>query len=400
MNIVFFILFVSSKEGFYSFKLSRTITFLSSYGFRENSNFSYIISSSKPVKLNIFLFSHEEFHSSARRYVYRSCNYTNFKITQLNQTTIIPKTNFIWEGHIEEQNIFYPSILLCSPNNTRLTIRYNYSNSISLIDFRNENNSFIYLILSVFNLFLAFLWIINTFIKSNFSIPLQQLLAFVPIVKALSNSFNSYEWEKSKYKSELCLPEKVISFIFTTFSHILFMSSLSLCFSGWCVFRNDVKLSEIANCFLSSSLIVFVLNFEEIFNDSFFTEFLRIFGIFWYIKINLEYFYAAVMLTGFNYERDNMNNRIKLVQNFSSIAFIVIVFFLLVKYCAYYVGMMPIVVETIGDTCILILESVEFYFFFLRESYNGNTTVSLTQSPFYIVDPQRRHFVFFHHDDQ
>ena len=114
--------FAASEIGNYIIKPVSTLLFFSSFGFTNNSNFNFYIHSSRPIKLNMFLLTNNEIRSSVSRYIYKTCYSPKIKITNLNKTSNISSTDFLWDGNIKNKDIYYPILLICSDNFTKLDI--------------------------------------------------------------------------------------------------------------------------------------------------------------------------------------------------------------------------------------------------------------------------------------
>lgn len=401
MLLLIFAPFIYSKKGVYNIKRSEQYRFLTSFGFRNNSNFSYEIKSLNAIKLNLFLLSSEEFQSPMLRNLYKTCNSTNITISQINQTNYIEKKIFKWDGYIENKDVYFPLILLCSKSYSAIEISYKYSNDFSLIDFRNDSNSIVYLIFASINLFLGILWLINVCTKTEFSIPLQQIISFVPFLKAISNSLIASEWEKLKFRDELTTYETVISFIFSSLFYIVFMYSTTLAFSGWCVYRKiQMELIEKVKILMSILLIIFGFNLEKNYQYEFYGILIKIFGIFWYLQINLSYMSITLTIPDSYLFGKKMKLKFKMVQYFCFNFVMALMFEALIGYCAVYIGAVDIIYGSIVEIGIVILEIIDVFYFYLRDEYNGVQIDEEDSLPLLLIEPKRKQLIFLIKDDK
>lgn len=405
MIFLFLSSFAFSEIGNYTIKPTSTLLFFSSFGFTDNSNFSFSIHSTLPAKLNIFLLSNSEIRNSASRHIYKTCHSQKIRISNLNKTFNISRQNFFWSGTVENQDVYFPVILICSENISYLNVLYHYRNKDSLIDFRNVKNSTFYLFFSLANILLGLIWLINTLFKNNFSIPLQQLIVFLPIFKAISNSLTASQWETRKFTDEISQTKKFLSVLFSTLFYISFMYSTTLIFSGWCIFRMNLTLIEKVQIFISSFFVVFGFYFDDFFNGYISSLIPILFisaGFLWYMKINATYLATLVQLSESNIENNRMKSRILLVQHFSVATFIVLIIDVLLQSGIVSFDLWPIVGSSIHEAGMIFLEVVEIYFFFLRDTFAGEIDLTAKQSfyPFLLIEPTRKEIAFVSQENE
>lgn len=399
MIIIVLFSFVAYKIGKYNIKPTSSLLFFSSFGFTADSKFSFSIHSTIPIKLNLFLFSFDELRNTASRHVYKTCTSSKIRVSLLNKTFNVSKNNFLWDGNIKNQNVYYPMILICSDNFSSLDIEYSFSNKNFLVDFRSEKNSSIYLLFTVINLALGLTWIVNNFIKANFSIPLQQIMSFLPILKAISNSLLASEWEMRKFTDDISPYRKIIPVVFSILFYSFYMYVTTLAFSGWCIFRMKFSFFEKAQIFISSFLCVFGFNISSIVDfviSSLVPILFTSAGFLWYMKLNATYLATLIQLTESNIENERMKSRVSMTQNYSVITFALIFGIILIQSTTLSFDLWPIAITIIQESGIALLELVEVYFFLLRDKYVGEVDDSQNEIsvPIMLLEPQKNQIVF------
>lgn len=394
---------VFSEIGNYTLKPSTTLLFFTSFGFTDNSKFTFSIHSSIPIRINIFLLSNYEVRNSVSRHVYKTCYSHRVKISNLNQTFNI-SNNFFWSGTVKNQDVYFPVILICSDNFSILDVSYRFKNKDTLIDFRNEKNSFIYLCFSIINIVLGFFWLVNTYVKTNFSIPLQHIISLLPIFKALSDALLASEWETRKFTDNISRTNKFFSSLFSAMFYIFFMYSTTLVFSGWCIFRMKLGLIENAQIFISSFLVVsgfYINDFIDIYISSLVPILLTSVGFLWYMKLNATYLATLIQLSESHVENERMISRIKLVQHFCVALFSSLILIIILQSGTVSFDFWPIVGTATQEAGLIFFEVVEIYFFFLREKFNGEIDLKSNQKIYavFLTEPNQKEVAFISQDN-
>ncbi|OHS92772.1 hypothetical protein TRFO_12332 [Tritrichomonas foetus] len=397
--MILFLIFTipaGAEKGYIQITPVNRILFLSSFGFTENSNFHFELSSNLPMKINIFLFSPSELHNVTSKQVHASCFNRYNEIALLNKTSNVSKAQYFWNGTITSQNIYYPTLMICSDTFSSFAIRYKFVNSKYLIDFRDENNSIVYFSFCIVNMILGIIWIFNLIRYHEFSIPLNQFVAILPVIKSVSNALIASEWEQKKVTDDFSIKSH-LSFYCSTIFYVLLMSSTTFGFSGWCIYRMDVGIYEKMQVIGSSLFFVTGIMIGTLASDNFTAlapMLLTSVGFLWYMKVNATYLATLVQLVESNIENERMKLRIKLVQKFSGTSFGLICLIMLVQSGAVTLNMWPIAGTIVFESGVVAIEVVEIYFFMLRDQFKGeNEAIATNDTPIVLIEPQKQTFV-------
>ena len=399
-----FCYFSYSKIGKIHFKPKYRFFFLSSFGFDVNGKFKFYINSSAKTKLIISLVSYQEMPYISSRLMQDTCSKQKPKhIAKLNKTFRVEKDIFQWSGKIVNKSVYYPLFVICDIPQFALDIQYNYSNINYFIDYRAELNSQVYFAFSLINMVLAIMWICNTFYYNAFVIPLHQLLAFLPMLKSITDALIALEWEQKRYSEDVSKVQTYLSIAMSTIFYSLIITAICLAVSGWCVFRMAINIKDIASFFGSSACVVSGLMITRISpnTESMAPLLLICFGIFWFMKVCVSYVIFIFLITESDFKNTAIKTRIKTVHNFFEItsAFSFLMLFILSGSVT--LDLWPVISIFVMESGIVILEIIQMYFFFLRDKYEGKQECIDSGTLYLIVDPQQSYTALsFHETDE
>lgn len=400
-----FLSFIFSATGYYNIYPIDRICFLTSFGFTSNSRFSFQLTSKQNIKLALFLFNLAQLRNTTSTEIRKACNNTNKEIIPLNKTFLEPKTFFSWSGQIENKDIYYPIVILCSSYNNNLRIDYQYLNDAFLVDFRSLSFSRMYLIFTAANLCLVVIWILNLLFKPHFSIPIHFLMTLLPMLRALSNSLSAYIWELKKITDDLPKLSSFFSSLSSFLFYLMFSFVTTLSFSGYCVIRTNANINEISQIGLSCLLFVGG-TMMSIHSSYFFNSMMPILltstGFMWYMKINTTYLATLIQLAQSNLQSPRMIDRVRMVSNFTLASFGLIGFSILVISISMTINSWPIAQMSIMESCIFLLECLDAYFFLVRNEYQGEIPQDVDDSltAVYMKDPKTIQLVILTKDKE
>lgn len=374
---------------------------ISSFGFNSNASFHFDIYTDIESRLLLFMMTAETARRTTILDIYQIClpEHEDSFLTEINKTDFSPSTEFEWSSTITKKDIYYPVIVNCISNHTKYNIKYKYFNYKYLIDYRNEKFSLLLLIFSILHIFISLIWLINTTFNKSFYIPIQLIFAILPSIRSLKCIFHAYYWEKRKIMENLPAYINILIIISSGFFFFLFLSTTSLVFSGWGIFKSKCNWSELFEVYISTFALIAGL-FSGINSQS--TKIILIsltmnmFGFLWYMKINTDNFVNFLKILDSSISNDRMLKRTKLIRNFMLSTFICLAATVIIFSCSaseitefFRIGIL--------ESSVLALELVELYFFYLRKEYEGEIETQKEISPlgpFFIESPNKKYLCF------
>lgn len=402
--LIFFLLFSTISEvANDKIYVSQPFAVISSFGFNANASFHFIIHADVVSRLLLFMMTVETARKATVTDVYHIClhNYTKTYLTDINKTDFSPSREFEWSSTITKKDVYYPVIVNCLSNRTQYSIEYKYFNSMYLIDYRNEKFSLLLLIFSALHILVSVIWLLNTAFNQSFYIPIQFIFAILPSIRSIKCISQSYYWEKKKIIENL---PSYISFLINISSGVfffLFLSTTSLVFSGWGVYKSKCNWHELFEVCVSTFILILGL-FCGINSQStkviLISLTMNMAGFIWYMKINTDNFVNFVKILDSSISNDRMLKRIKLVRNFMLSTFICLAATVVVFSCSvtemtefYRIGIL--------ESSILALELIELFYFFLRKEYEGEIDTEKEKElsalyPIYLDCPNKKFLCF------
>ena len=420
-----FFLFLLLYKKTYDVESDSKILVTSSFGFDSGGSFDIKMNLREfnYSKIILFLSNYNRFNQE--RNIFNACNSSsNFKFSDLNFSYISNNKNdiysphqynsnvttgtILWNGTIDDRQIYSLWILNCDGRHTlKFLIDIQFKNKNSYIDYRDELIPQIDFIFSGIHLFLSILWFCNLFLRSEYSIPLHQIISTISLFRVLSLLIDASVWMDKKSTDVLTNSKFITHKSFITIYYTLFFASLSLVLSGYCTFREKLTRYEFFEIFASTILFIGGLNFCD--DDITDLKILLISscsmstGFLWYLKNNFVYFVIFQnLLEQFN-NNDDISKRLNLVKKYSYIS----LFLFSVRFFIS-VALAPLgstVVDSVVNEIFLILcELCQIFFFFLLKLSipNQNDIFDDDKGPFQIInlhDPQTESIVLIHDDE-
>lgn len=242
---------------------------ISDYGFNTNGTFTIWFNA--PNRTGFFIFFLGEEYSTFLKSSYISfnkiCNgsfpddtYYKYNLRENGRNSTITEK-------INNSRILVPFVVNCGHH--QLILKIQCQNSNSYLDYREQPLPFIYSFMSLIYPFISLLWIINSIKYSQFHVKIHSILAFTPILKAISLYFSSRVW----YSRSLHDNCSTLLLFFSEFSFVLAHSLLfiinALAVAGWDTYRERISFDQIMNNSLISCWFFVMLSICRAINYSF-----------------------------------------------------------------------------------------------------------------------------------
>lgn len=397
--MLFLLLFFSfSKRGSSHYESFLSFIVLAPFGFTEGSTFKFDIETQSQSRLILFLINEATARKTSESKVYELC-YSSKNIsfiTPINFTTSQPGRIFTWNGTVTEKNIYYPIFLNCLSNHTKYSVNYSYHNTEYLVDYRNANLSLILLGYGCLNGLLTTAWLLNILFHRSFFIPLQFVLAILPSLRSIKCILEAYLWEQKKITDLIPVWfECFIDFTSALYS-LLFCTSTSLVFSGWCIYRSSYSHEEMLKIVASSGIFILGLYIgihTTTMRAALLSVILNISGFLWFMTINITNFVTFIRLLDTSVSHDRMAKRLNLIRGFIVSTTICVAIGVVIFSSSAAVESPEKTQTIIFESSVIIIEFIELFFFYLRKEYEGEISDHEEQaglSPYVLECPNQK----------
>lgn len=401
--MILFLLFylIFSETGSDEIYVNQPFAVISSFGFLANASFQFLIQTDVESRLLLFMITAESAKKTTVTDIYQIClpKYKDSFVTEINNTNFSSSTLFEWKSAIMKKGVYYPVIVNCLSNHTHYDIKYKYINSKYLIDYRYEKFSLLLLIFSALHIFISFIWLLNTAFNQSFYIPIQFVFAILPSIRSFKCIAQAYYWEKRKIMEDIPAHINLLISITSGVFFFLFLSTTSLVFSGWGVYKSKYNWPELFEVCFSTFILILGL-FSGINSQStkviLISLTMNMAGFLWFMKINTDNFVNFVKILDSSISNNRMLKRINLIRNFMLSTFICLAATVVVFSCSV-AEVTEISRIGILEASIFALEIVELYFFFLRKEYEGEIETEKELSalgPIYLECPNKKFLCF------
>ncbi|OHT03038.1 hypothetical protein TRFO_29651 [Tritrichomonas foetus] len=398
-----FLQLASSYHKVFNVTTTSRVLVTQSFGFEPNGSFNINIELYQTNLSKMYLFLANYNHFGPDRSISRTCKYDNYTFSNLNYTyspnliengnenghengnenrseiyqgqidQMNSPTRINWSGKIPDTQIYSLWVVNCDEFHTlRFQLVLDFKNEFSYIDFRNEKLPYLNIIMAGVNLLLSLFWIGNLYCRREYSVPLQQFMCFLPLIRTFVLIFDAEKWLDLKYLDFTSNVIDIFLRIFVIVFYTLFFSSLSLEISGYCTFRSprDFPLFELFEIFGSS--FFFVLGFElcdEIFTslDYILAAMIMMCGGFlWQLKVDFVYFFILANLVDQFHDDGDVLRRIK-KSKYSGIASLSIFVLGFIFRIGFAPLSSPILDNSVDEVFIVLTEISQLLFFWLKK---------------------------------
>lgn len=377
--ISLFMLLCGCSKRMYNYTSYMLASQLNSFGFNVNGSFDFQVVTSEKTTLLLFLATYKEIKERVLKDITYSslCSNTSLHVSRLNSTFFHNATNISWRGTIDTKDIYYPYVLNCNLNKSMNSIITDFQNPSSHLDFRDEYYSTTNLILTFIYLLLTILWLINIFANPKFGIIIPPLFSFICLIKTIISIEEAGLWLNRKQGIIGYDDNGSILFNFMIILYYTLVLSLpTFLVSGFCVFRDQISLSEYCFTICSSLMLVsglWSLNYVSSFQFALFSMFLTSFGFLCIIRNNADYLILLGHLDETVPESmPRLRSKISILSKFTMIAGTMLFSLILPYSISASFNFWKIVSDVLMELFILLIQIVEMWIFMFRKKYEGS----------------------------
>ena len=356
---------------------SHLFVVLPTFGFLENATFSFDISTAAESRVQAYLVPSDDLtlkKLTSRQFLMVCQNQTNH-VSDLNMTNTSVGTRVHWTGKVRDMSVYYPILVNCVSNRTVYEVSMKFQNPGSLIDFRHEPYPMSYIGTGLLHAVCGLSWIVNIMWFPQFHIPLQYILAVMPVLKAIVNTFQGAFWETRRTTDDWDPRIQSVNLSLRCLYTFIVLTSSALILSGWCTYRDDYGVRERMHIILSAAVLAHGLMYAAS-TESIIVTIISlvwiIVGFMWYAQLSTGYMIAIVRLLDDDLP-EQVHLKVVLPKRFGILSLCAMGMTILMKsFAATSFEMFPMIELLSFEFGVIGLEVVRMYTFMLRSSYAGS----------------------------
>lgn len=352
---------------------------LDSFGFDEGGRFSARISSTEKFNTAIFLIPEDKYNriifSKDLQYNYcaRGRGMNLFFQSTYSRFFYQNQRSYQWNVTVNISQTYVPLIANCYA--CPLTVSYEFRNSKSFLDTRENFIPIMYAISCYVSLLILIIWIVNSLRYCRFFVFLHSLFSFSSFFIFLSHFFQYKLWTSYSQYDYASPSLRFIAFIIDDLSISFLYTINSLASNGYGIYFENIKFALPQ---ISSIFFFFFTNFiilQIIFYTHFFLKILFCFSLLFtsypFLRFVSDGFQRAFALQSRYSEDSILIHKFELATRFSE-DFMAYFIYLVITYIALFVGLYEevhlILLQVLVTFILLYLDA--FYFLY-REAYNA-----------------------------
>lgn len=305
----------------YEFNVSSQMFILQSFGFSNNSLFQISVELSIPSQISIFWIpeSNHLIHNFDVNFGDSVCSGKTHILSPYNFTSVHSQTSILYTDKIKETNLYTSVIINCQNPQNKYRIKIYCRNERSLLDYRYESFSSIYIVFSILYSALGIICFINIFCYPQFYIKLCFLFSTLIVFKSLYMAISAIAWDYFRIVENLPLTLNIIATFIQFLTYFLLIYFFAMALSGWCIYRESISKTEQKQIFICSliSIFSFTLLEEPISNNLVIIfSFVACFGFAYYLRLISTYVFNIFKLIEIQEESDILDKKITLLKHF------------------------------------------------------------------------------------
>ncbi|KAK8839870.1 hypothetical protein M9Y10_031582 [Tritrichomonas musculus] len=349
---------------------------LESFGFSDNGSFNISVHTDKKTTMIIFMALVSEVKAIGIKGItfIDLCSDPQIHLAVLNSSYHQNTTDVSWSGKIALKNIYYPYILNCNYSKSRYSIITDFRNNKTHIDTRDDLYPIFYFILSFIYLFLTLFCLINICQYSILGIFIPPILALTLSSKSIiMASYTKIWFDRIAGVANYDYFGTILFNLCYIFHYTTFFAFPTFVISGWCIYRDTIKVSEVLiNIFSSLVFVVGVWSFRFTMNkkEAFISIAIVIIGFVSVFRNIMDYIMITSNLQDIAPRTSQaLQLKINLILQFEATFVSILIALGILLAMAVSLGLWDIVIDFIFELLLLSVSLTEMGMFLFRKKF-------------------------------